>query len=93
MGEAKETRSESVGKESNSWGFSSLLTQRELDVLKRGYGLTNEVGAKVARGNETARSPAKGYVAVFESQLKFGLRFPIFCLLKKVIDHYEVSIS
>lgn len=62
-------------------------------MLKRGYGLTAEVEARLASGNEMARSPAKGYVAIFESQLKFGLRFPKFRLLKKMIDHYEVSIT
>lgn len=91
--EKEETKSNSVGKESDSWGLKSSLTQRELDVLRRGYGLADEARARVARGSETAKLPVKGYVFVFESHLKFGLRFPIFWLLKEVIDHYEVSIT
>lgn len=55
-----------------------MLTQRELEVLKRGYGLGKEVGSRLARGDEIAISSAKGYVTIFESQLKFRLRFPIF---------------
>lgn len=66
-GGAEETNSESVEKNSNLWGLSSLLTQRELAVLRRGYGLSKEVGARLARENETARSLAKGYIAIFES--------------------------
>lgn len=34
-------------------------------MLRRGYGFVEEVEARLARGNETARSPAKGHVAIF----------------------------
>lgn len=69
-----------------------MLIERELEGLRRGYGVTEEVGARLPRGNELAKTPAKGYFVVFESQLKFGLR-PIFRLLKEVIEYYEVSIT
>lgn len=62
-------------------------------MLRRGYGISEEAGARLARGNKMAKSLAKGYVAVFDSQLKFGLRFPILQQLKDVIDDYEVSIT
>lgn len=58
-----------------------MLSLKELDVLKRGYGLTKEVGVRLAKGIEIARVSAKGYAAIFESQLKLGLRFKIFRLL------------
>lgn len=47
--------------------------------------MDKEVGARLARGDETAIAPAKGYVAIFDSQLKCGLRFHIFHLLQEVI--------
>lgn len=74
----EEARSESVGRDSDSWGLRSVLSQRELDVLMRGYGISEEAGARLARGSKMAKYLAKGYVVVFDSQLKFGLRFPIF---------------
>lgn len=89
---AEENKSESVGKESNSWGLGAVLSQRDLYFLKRRYGLTEKVGARLAKGNEMARFPTKGFIGIFESQLKLGLRFPIFQLLQKVIDYYEVYI-
>lgn len=86
--EGIETRSDS-----SSWGLGSTLTQRELDMLVRGYGLTEGVGVRLPRGTETARAPGKGYVAVFESQLKLGLRFLVFRLVQDVIEYYGVSIT
>lgn len=62
-------------------------------MLRRGYGISEKTGARFARGSKTASSPAKEYDTIFESKLKFGLRFSIFRLLKEVIDHYEVSIT
>lgn len=59
--EVEKTRIESIGKESNSWGLSSVLTQRELDVLIRGYRFSERVEARLARRNEMARVSAKGY--------------------------------
>lgn len=50
-------------------------------MLRRGYGIFEEAGARFARGSKTASSPAK------------GLRFSIFRLLKEVIDNYKVSIT
>lgn len=61
-------------------------------MIVRGYGLGEEVGVRLPKGNEMARLPGKGYVAVFESQLKLGLRFPVFQLLQEVIKYYGVSI-
>lgn len=51
------------------------------------------MGARLARLGETARSSTKGFVIVFESQLRFGLRSSIFCLLREVIEHYELCIT
>lgn len=76
VGEGLETRSDS-----SSWGLGSTLTQRELDMLVRGYGLPEGVGARLLIGNETARVPRKGYIVVFESELKLGVRFSVFQLL------------
>lgn len=73
--------------------MSFLLTERELEGLRREYGVTEEVEARLSSGNEIAKTPAKGYFVVFGSQLKFGLRFPIFRLLKELIEYYEVLIT
>lgn len=73
IGEGLETNSDS-----SSWGLCSSLTKRELDKLVMGYGLAEGVGARLPKGTETARVLAKGYVAIFESQLKLGFRFLVF---------------
>lgn len=70
-----------------------MFTQRELDVLKRGYGRGEEVGARLVRGDEMAIAPVKGYDGIFESQLKCRLRFLIFHLLQEVIEYYGVLIT
>lgn len=44
-----------------------MLTDRELEGLRRGCGVTEEVGARLPRGNELAKTPAKGYFVFFES--------------------------
>lgn len=62
-------------------------------MLIRGYGLEDEVGARLPRESETVRLLGKGYVAVFESQLKLGLRLPVFQLLQDMIRYYGVSIT
>lgn len=62
-------------------------------MLIRAYGIPIDVGARLARSDESARSPAKGYVTVYECQFKFGLRFLVFRLLKEVIEHYELLIT
>lgn len=79
--------------ESGLWGLRSVLSQRDLEVLIRGYGLGKEVRARLPRESETARTPGKGYVAVFESQLKLGLRFLIFRLVYEVMEYYGVRIT
>lgn len=88
VGEERET-----GSESGSWGLRSVLSQRDIEMLIRGYGLGEEVETRLPRENETARTPRKGYVAIFESQLKLGLRFPVFRLLCEMIGYYGVSIT
>lgn len=60
MRELEETRYKSASKKSDSWSLGSSLTQRDLEVLKRGYWLANEVGARIAWASETARLVVKG---------------------------------
>lgn len=69
------------------------MTQRDLDILVRGYGLAERMEARLPRENKTTKVPGEGYVTVFESQLKLGIRFPVFQLLRDVIGYYGVSIT
>lgn len=41
-------------------------SEKARNIKEGGHGLSEKVGARVARGNETARAPAKGFVAVFK---------------------------
>lgn len=87
VGEGVETRSDS-----SSWGLGSALTRKEIDMLVRGYGLAEKEEARLPRGN-TTRVPGRGYVFVFENQLNLGLRFPVFQLLRDLIEYYGLSIT
>lgn len=56
------------------------------------YDVAEIAGALLSKPIETGRTLEEGCMAIYESQLKNGLRFPIFDLLKEVINHYRVSI-
>lgn len=62
-------------------------------MMKDLYDVPEATGIQRSHPFETVRTPEEGYVAVYESQLKSGLRFPILELLRNVINYYGVSIA
>ena len=82
-----------VPSESKMFEDFSVLSAEELADLIVTYGITASTGVRLASPSETVKRPEEGWVAIFESQLKSGLRFPLFKLLIDIINFYEVSIS
>lgn len=70
-----------------------MLTNNSLDLVKRVYGIEEDVGARLLDPKETDTSSKDNYVVIYEWQIKNGLRFPICPLLKEVIKQYRISIS
>lgn len=69
------------------------LTGEGLRLLKQVYEIGEEVGARLLEPGETVMSPREGYVAVYEWQVRNGLKFPVEGLLREVIREYQISIS
>lgn len=71
----------------------SNLLEEEYEIMKDLYDMADATGVQLSKPSETVLTPEPGYVAVYESQLKNGLRFLVFNLLREVINHYGVSIA
>lgn len=68
--------------ELETWATASTLLEEEYEAIKELYDVAEIVGARLRKSTETVRTP--------EEKM---LRFPVFNLLKVVINHYGVSIS
>lgn len=62
-------------------------------MVRELYYVPEIAGVRLSKPSETVLAPEEGFVAVYEAQLKNGLRFPILGLLGEVIRHYGVSIA
>lgn len=62
-------------------------------MMKYLFDVAEETGIRRSHPSETVRTSKEGYVAVYESQLKRGLRFLILELLREFINCYGVSIA
>lgn len=58
--------------------------------MKDFYDVSEMAGARLTNPTKIVRISEVRYVAVYESQLKNWLRFPIMDLLREVINHYGV---
>lgn len=59
-------------------------------MIKDLYDVAEVTGVLLSNPSETVRTPEEGYVAVYESQLKNWLRFPISELLREVINCTDI---
>lgn len=92
MGRWKSHREGSEGSEADleTWTTVFTLLKEEYEMMKECYDVT---GARLSKLTKIIRTLEEGYVAVYELQLKSGLKFPIFDLLRDVINHYRVLIA
>lgn len=91
--ESAETGSGRGNKKEGKVGGGTMLTNEGFDLVKRVYGIEEEVGARILDPTETESSPREGYVVIYEWQIRNGPEFPICPLSKEILKQYRISIS
>jgi hypothetical protein len=67
----------------------STLKERDLQTMKRLGYFSNAINVRLP-GEETTPKPRKDKVVVYRSFFKVGLRLPMYKMIAKVLQRYEV---